>query len=94
MSTMSFQEFKRFKYDEIQRMFEVEEILVQKRGHDAFVVLNIEHYERLRMYELKSIITEAKKDMKDGKYKIIDDVKKYTEKLEEKIKKVINNDKI
>ena len=44
-----------------------EGVIITVRGKEKYVVLSIEEYNQLRMYELEMAIIEAKKDIADGK---------------------------
>ena len=44
-----------------------EGVIITVRGKEKYVVLSIEEYNQLRIYELEMAIIEAKKDIAEGK---------------------------
>ena len=45
-----------------------EEVAIMQEGKPQFIVMGIEHYQKLREYELKIAIQEAKADIAAGRY--------------------------
>jgi len=48
---------------------ETGEVFVTVRGKVKYVILPVEKYEKLKDAELESIVRQAEKDYKEGKYK-------------------------
>ncbi len=46
------------------------EVFVSVRGKRKFVILPVEEYERLKEAELESIVRQAEKDYKEGRYTV------------------------
>jgi PHD/YefM family antitoxin component YafN of YafNO toxin-antitoxin module len=47
-----------------------EEVAITEEGKPQFIVMGMEHYQKLREYELKIAILEAKADIAAGQYVI------------------------
>ena len=45
-----------------------EEVAITEEGKPQFIVMGMEHYQKLREYELKIAIQEAKADIVAGRY--------------------------
>lgn len=46
------------------------EVFVSVRGKRKFVILPVEEYERLKEAELESIVRQAEKDYREGRYAV------------------------
>lgn len=69
VNILSLQELKRTGFNKLKTMFKDEpDILIQERGKDACVLVEIEHYNYLRTCELEVALLQAKKDIHDGKF--------------------------
>lgn len=44
------------------------EAIVSVRGRDKYVVMSLEHYTHLRSCELEAALSEARRDISDGRY--------------------------
>jgi len=62
------------------RLQDVDEILITVRGKDRFVVMDLEHYNRLREYELEMALHESRAEYERGDY--------VTETVEEHVKRI------
>ena len=63
-----------------------EEIIINVRGKNRFVVIDIERYKELRALELDKAYEDTMKDIAEGKYKVLDTSQKLDNYLEELIK--------
>ncbi len=69
INILSLQDLKRTGFAKLKQMFSNEpDILIQERGRDACVLVNIEHYNYLRQCELEIALINAKKEITEGKY--------------------------
>jgi len=79
---LSMNDLKRTGLSRIKNMFKNEpEIIVQDRGKDAFVLIDIEYYSYLRELELEMAVIQARKEITEGKYTT--GVKEHIKELEE-----------
>lgn len=70
-NVLSIQDLKRTGLSKIKQMFNNEpDIIIQDRGRDACVLVELEHYNFLRECELEMALNLAKKNIKSGKYSI------------------------
>ena len=68
-NVLSIQDLKRTGLSKIKQMFNNEpDIIIQDRGRDACVLVELEHYNFLRDCELEIALNQAKKDIKNGDY--------------------------
>jgi hypothetical protein len=66
---LSMQDLKRTGLSKIRQMFTNEpDIIIQDRGHDACVLVELEHYNFLRNCELEIALIKAREDIKEGNY--------------------------
>jgi prevent-host-death family protein len=62
------------------RLQDEDEILITVRGKDRFVVMDLDHYNRLREYELEMALHESRAEYERGDY--------VTETVEEHVKRI------
>ena len=62
------------------RLEDADEVLITVRGKDQFVVMGMDHYNRLREYELEIVLHECRAEYKRGEY--------VTESVDDHIKRV------
>ncbi len=68
---LSIQDLKRTGLSKIKQMFLNEpDIIIQDRGKDACVLVDLEHYSFLRNCELEIALKQAKQDIKNDNYTI------------------------
>jgi len=60
-----------------------EEIIINVRGKNKYVVVDIERYKELRALELDKAYQDSMKDIKEGRYKVLDTSQKLDKYLEE-----------
>lgn len=66
---LSIQDLKRTGFSKIKKMFNNEpDIIIQDRGKDACVLVELEHYNFLRNCELEIALNKAKEDIKNKNY--------------------------
>ena len=69
LNILSLQELKRTGFAKLKKMFDNEpDIVIQERGKDACVLVELEHYNYLRTCELEIALLNAKKEVAEGKY--------------------------
>ncbi len=51
-------------------LLDAPEAVISVRGRSTFVVMGMEHYERMRECELEAALQETRRDLKKGNYKI------------------------
>jgi hypothetical protein len=59
-----------------------DETIICVRGKDEFVVLSMEHYNRLRELELDYAIAQVEDDIKNGRYRV-ESVEEHFKRLED-----------
>jgi PHD/YefM family antitoxin component YafN of YafNO toxin-antitoxin module len=69
-------------FDEMLKKFD--ELVINVRGKNKFVVVNIERYNRLREAELELAYQELLKDYKEGEYKVLS-AKEHIENLKKEL---------
>ena len=68
-NVLSIQDLKRTGLSKIKQMFLNEpDIIIQDRGKDTCVLVDLAHYNFLRNCELEIALNQAKKDIKKGNY--------------------------
>ncbi len=66
---LSIQDLKRTGFSKIKEMLKIDqEILLQERGKDAGVILDMDYYNHLRECELEMSLFKAKADIANGNY--------------------------
>lgn len=81
INILSLQDLKRTGFAKLRQMFSNEpDIIIQERGRDACVLVDIEHYNYLRQCELEIALITAKKEISQGKY--VEGTNKHIEHLE------------
>ncbi len=71
LNILSLQELKRTGFAKLKKMFDNEpDIVIQTRGRDACVLVELEHYNYLRTCELEIALINAKKEIADGGYNV------------------------
>lgn len=66
---LSIQDLKRTGFSKIKEMLQNDhEVLLQERGKDAGVILDMDYYNHLRECELEISLLKARQDIADGKY--------------------------
>lgn len=69
INILSLQDLKRTGFGKLKEMFNNEpDIIIQERGKDACVLVDIDHYRYLRECELEIALIKAKKEIAAGKY--------------------------
>lgn len=69
LNIISLQELRRTGFNKLAQMFNNEpEILIQERGRDRCVLIDIEHYNYLRGCELEVALVNARKEINEGKF--------------------------
>ena len=85
MLALSAHELKQGGLTVIKKMLKAtEDIVVQERGKDACVIIDLKHYDQLRLCELEVAYLRAQEDIKNGKFEVVKHVDAH-------INKVINN---
>ena len=51
-----------------QALLDNTEAILTVRGQDRYVVMSFEHYSHLRTCELEAALSEAQKDLKEGRF--------------------------
>jgi PHD/YefM family antitoxin component YafN of YafNO toxin-antitoxin module len=69
-------------FDELLNKFD--ELVINVRGKNRFVVVDIERFNKLREAELELAYQEVLKDYKEGKYKVLS-AKEHIENLEKEL---------
>lgn len=78
---LSLQDLKRTGFSKLKQMFNNEpDILIQERGKDVCVLVDLDYYNYLKTCELEASLTQAKQDIANGKYTT--NVKAHIETLE------------
>lgn len=71
INRLSLQDLKRTGFTKLKQMFSNEpDIIIQERGRDACVLVDIEHYNYLRQCELEIALISAKREIAEGKYSV------------------------
>lgn len=84
-NVLSLQQLKRTGFAKLKQMFEDDsDIIVQERGRDACVLVDINHYNYLRECELEMAVQKARQEIKNGKYSV--GVEDHIQKIEKSIK--------
>lgn len=66
---LSLQELKRTGLAKLKQMFKSEpDILIQERGKDACVLVDLDYYNHLKNCELEIALIKAKQDIANGKF--------------------------
>lgn len=69
INILSLQELKRTGFSKLKQMLNNEpDIIIQERGKDACVLVDVAHYSYLRECELEIALIKAKKEIEDGKF--------------------------
>jgi hypothetical protein len=80
-NTLSLQDLKRTGFNKLKQMFNNEpDILIQERGKDVCVLVDLDYYNHLKTCELEASLIQAKQEIANGKYTT--DVKAHIETLE------------
>lgn len=80
-NTLSLQDLKRTGFSKLKQMFNNEpDILIQERGKDVCVLVDLDYYNHLKTCELEASLIQAKQDIANGKYTT--NVKEHIEALE------------
>jgi len=86
-NTLSIQDLKRSGFAKLRKMFDNEpDIIVQERGKDACVLVELQHYNYLRNCELEVELIKAKKEIAEGKF--LTGTKKHIDKLEKSLSSI------
>ena len=98
MLAISAQELKLGGLTKIKQMLgQAHDFIIQERGKDACVVVDLEYFNELKMCELEVAYLKTQADIKAGKYEVVNDVDVHVEQLLDEIdgtiKKVRNNKK-
>ncbi len=68
---LALQELKRTGFSKLKLMFNNDpEIMIQERGKDACVLVDIEYYSYLKECELEVALMKARKEIADKKYTV------------------------
>jgi hypothetical protein len=71
INILSLQELKRTGFSKLKQMFNNEpDIIIQERGKDACVLVDMAHYSYLRECELEIALIKARKEIRDGKFTV------------------------
>lgn len=69
LNILSLQELKRTGFNKLAQMFINEpEILIQERGRDRCVLIDIDHYNYLRGCELEVALASARQEINSGQF--------------------------
>jgi predicted nucleotide-binding protein len=85
MNVLTANELKTKGISAVEAKLEIDDqVIVSVRGHDKYVIMDIEKYAKLREYELTVAILEAKTDLASGNY-IIESVADHMKRVKDDI---------
>ena len=81
---LSIQDLKRTGFAKLKKLFDNEpDIIVQERGRDACVLVELEHYTHLRNCELEIALIKAREEITKDEF--VTGTKKHIDKLEKSL---------
>jgi len=82
IATLSAQDLKVGGLTKIKKMLRHEkDVFIQERGHDSCVIVDLDYYNQLKMYELEMAYLSTKRDIANGDFEIIEDPEAHVKKV-------------
>lgn len=74
MTTITAQELKVGGLSIIKKLLkDTRDLIIKERGQDRYAIVNLDYYNKLKLCELEVAYMQSQKDLKNGKFEVIND---------------------